>query len=111
MVDEAGAVEQDVDRADLARERLDRLVRADVELALVGRRGLRGAATSRSVAMTRAPSLAKASAVPRPMPAAAAVSNATLPANLPAIGPLLPGCSSRRPAPAAEFLGDISARS
>ena len=35
-MDEAGAVEEDVDRPDLARERLDRLVRADVELALVG---------------------------------------------------------------------------
>ena len=36
MVDEAGAVEENVDRPDLARQRLDRLVRADVELALVG---------------------------------------------------------------------------
>src|ERR1700733_13063445 len=43
-------------------------------------------ATSMSVAMTRAPSRAKASAVARPMPAAAAVNNATLAANRPAIG-------------------------
>src|ERR1700733_119406 len=41
--------------------------------------------TSMSVATTRAPSRAKASAVARPMPAAAAVSNATLPANRPAM--------------------------
>ena len=36
MVDEAGAVEEDVDRPDLARQRLDRLARAHVELALLG---------------------------------------------------------------------------
>ena len=38
-----------------------------------------------SVAMTRAPSRAKASAVARPMPAPAAVNNAALPANRPAM--------------------------
>ena len=37
-----------------------------------------------SVAVTRAPSRAKASAVARPMPCAAAVTNAVLPASLPA---------------------------
>ena len=36
VVNEAGAVEEDVDRPDLARERLDRLVRAHVELARLG---------------------------------------------------------------------------
>src|ERR1700722_3754807 len=36
MMDEARAVEEDVDWPDLPRQRLDRLVRADVELALVG---------------------------------------------------------------------------
>src|SRR5271170_2763706 len=41
--------------------------------------------TSMSVAMTRAPSRWKASAVARPIPAAAAVSNAVFPANRPAM--------------------------
>ncbi len=84
-MDEAGAIEEDVDRPDLARERFDRLVRADVELALVGVEAFEaGDVDVRR--MTRAPSRAKASAVPRPMPAAAAVNNATLPANRPAMG-------------------------
>ena len=64
-----------------------------------------------SVAMTRAPSRAKASAVPRPMPAAAAVNNATLPANRPAMwaapSVLFPAAVGGR----AKFLGDIAARS
>src|SRR6185437_11562589 len=46
---------------------------------------------STSVAITSAPSAAKASVVARPMPAAAAVINAFLPANLPLIRVLLPG--------------------
>src|SRR6202035_1188069 len=35
MMDETGAVEEDVNRPDLARERLDRFVRAHIELALI----------------------------------------------------------------------------
>ena len=35
-MNEAGAIEEDVDRPDFARERFDRLGRAGVELALVG---------------------------------------------------------------------------
>ena len=108
MMDEAGAVEEDVDRPDLTRERLDRLVRADVELALVGVEALRPA-TSMSVAMTRAPSRAKASAVARPMPAAAAVNNAALPANRPAIWlSSFRSCFRGRPEGRAELLGDIA---
>ena len=35
MMDETGAVEEDVDRPDPARERLDRFVRAHIELTLI----------------------------------------------------------------------------
>jgi hypothetical protein len=62
VVNEAGAVEEDVDRPDLPRERFDRLCRAGVELARLG-----------------------VEPVARPMPAAAAVSNAAFPANRPAM--------------------------
>ena len=53
VVDEAGAVEQDVDRADLPRQRVDGLGRADVER--VGSAPSRPASLplSRSVAITR----------------------------------------------------------
>ena len=109
MVDKAGAVEENVDRPDLARERLDRLGRAGVELARVGVEAFEaGDVDVRRD--ERAPSRAKASAVPRPMPAAAAVNNATLPANRPAIGPLLRFCFPRPSGP-RRVSGDIVARS
>ena len=102
MVDEAGAVEEmsigPTSRASASTASFERTS----SLRLSASRPLRPA-TSMSVAMTRAPSRAKASAVPRPMPAAAAVNNATLPANRPAIGPLLRFCFPRPSGAAPRF--------
>ena len=87
-MDEARAVEQDVDRPERAGERLDVVARAHVELAPVGVEPFEGV----EVDVGRdhpAPSRAKASAVARPIPAPAAVSTASLPANRPAMTALL----------------------
>ena len=84
---EAGAVEQHVDGADVARERIDRRCVGDVEQARFDRL-VRGGQFARasfalmSVAITRAPSAANASAVARPMPWPAAVTSARLPFSL-----------------------------
>ncbi len=84
---ESGAVEQHVDRADVTRQRIDRRCVGHVEQARFDRR-VRGRQFAQacfalmSVAMTRAPSAANASAVARPMPWPAAVTSARLPFSL-----------------------------
>jgi hypothetical protein len=83
VMDEARAVEQDVDRPDLARERGDRIPERTSSLRRSASSPARPS-RSMSVAATRAPSSRKGLAVARPMPAAA-VSTATFPSNRPVI--------------------------
>ena len=90
-VDDAGAVEEHVDRADLGGERRDLRAVGHVERArLAARSSVASACAFTSVAITRAPSRMKASALARPMPCAAAVISARFPASRPAT------CSLRR---------------
>jgi len=63
---------------------------------------------SMSVATTRAPSRAKASAVARPMPAAAAVNNAAFPAKRPGIYAAPSRSIPRRARRSAQLLGEIA---
>ena len=84
MVDEARAVEQDVDRPDFARQRCDRFSGTDVELAPVRVETFEAVEIDVGRDDPR-PFIPKALAVARPMPAAAAVRTATLPANRSAI--------------------------
>ena len=83
-MDEAGAVEQHVDRADLGRERHDRRGIGHVEAARARSPRPRPASPRRCRWRSpRAPSRANSSAAARPIPWAAAVTTARLPSSLP----------------------------
>ena len=84
-MDEAGAVEEDVDRADRPRESVDGIRRQHVEAMQLGavdavQRSERFVGGDDAGALRD-----EGHAVARPMPAAAAVKNAVLPARRPAI--------------------------
>jgi hypothetical protein len=87
-VHEPGAVEQNIDRAGILGGAIDvgGVQKFSFAMRIASDARSRNFASSTSVAITRAPAAAKASAVARPIPCPAAVTNAVLPCKMLVMG-------------------------
>ena len=87
-MDEAGTAEQDVEGPPVGERNVGASVTSSRRVATKASARSATLSSAMSVARTLAPSAAKASAVARPIPCAAAVTKARLPSSRPAMPPL-----------------------